>query len=138
MPRDLFVHDTEEFQRLALLPEDNARMIRRVCPQDEILIYVDGHCQHQNFRKDLRAGCAVITRPESLSSHIDDDRKLSFHIETNGPTNESHPPMLIRTNLRAAIAALDHCDWVEEGWSCITVASNSTTLVNGITRSIVH
>ena len=61
---------------------------------------------------------------------------LTFCVETYGPTNELHSPSILRAELRAAIAALEHTDLADEGWSRITVASHSYDLVEGITKHI--
>ena len=108
-------------------------MIRRDAPKNEILMYVSGHAQLEH---STRMGCAVVTGPKSSADYATDGRLLTFCVETHGPTKELHSPSILRAELRAAIAALEHTDLADEGWSRITVATHSYDLVEGITKHI--
>lgn len=137
--QDLFVHHANELSRHEQWPDRNARMIRRTDPKNEILVYTDGCCLDQHISGDAttsKAGCAVILRPEPQPANPQYDRGLAFRLETHGPTGQAHPQTSNRAELRAAIAAVECCEWVGEGWIRVTVASDSAYVVGGITEHV--
>ena len=61
---------------------------------------------------------------------------MALRLERRGPTGQGYPQESNRAHLRAAIAALQCRQWRAEGWSAITIASDSEYLVEGITNWI--
>jgi len=101
----------------------------------EMLIYVDGSCIGQGGTEAdayRRAGCAFVFGPTSWygqGSHV-------LRLEMRGSDHQEHAVTSNRAELHAAIAALRYHRWDSEGWRKITIASNSSYLVDGITRHI--
>jgi len=58
---------------------------------------------------------------------------LSFRLENYGPAGSHRAATSDRAELRAAIAALECQLWGTEGWYTVTVATDSTYVVDGIT-----
>lgn len=119
-----------------------SRMVRFQRPYHEILIYVDGSCLDQNRNVDMetrRAGCAVVhgtqRPPQNPKMHY---RAFMFPLEGLGPTGEYHHPTGNRAELRAATAALGCWEWSGEGWRIVTIATDSTYVVDGITDWMVR
>lgn len=73
---------------------------------------------------------------DSILSKTSRQRGLLFRLESRGPENERLPQTRDRAVLRAAVAALEKQKWAEEGRTIITIAFDSTYLVEGITDHI--
>lgn len=142
-PKDLYVLDAWELRRYPRWPDTRDRMISRSAPLDDVLVYVDGSCSDQHISEDtsvIKAFCVVVfkpvTRDRSSTLRSTQKRGLVFRLESRGPTNELHPQSSDRAVLRAAIAAIDFLDWVKEGRTQLTIASDNAYLVEGITEHI--
>lgn len=110
-------------------------MIRFQAPGNEILIYTSASCINQHTSPDARsAASSVIFKPTGLDSS--GPRSIALRLERRGPTGQEYPQESNRAHLRAAIAALQCRQWREEGWTAITIASDSEYLVEGITNWI--
>lgn len=102
-------------------------------PDDSILIYTSASCLNQHTSTGPRsAASACLFGPTGHSSS--EPRSVALRLERKGPTGQEHPQEAHRAQLRAAIAALQCRDWRAEGWSGITIASDSEYLVEGITN----
>lgn len=113
-------------------------MVSYKFPESSILIYTDGSCLNQNSRTDVRsrkAGCAVVfgTHPPSgqMKSY---SSSWSFRLENQGPDGNYYAATSNRAELRAATAALEGRLWGTEGWRYVTIATDSTYVVKGITE----
>lgn len=111
-------------------------MVHRRNPSGEILVYVGACCIDVVGDTDAtRAGCTVVYGTRDPEHGTTTGRRtFSFALEEHGPTAWRRPPSLIRGQLRAAIAALECRDWSMEGWNEITIAVDSKSIVNGITK----
>ena len=110
-------------------------MIRFDAPADDILIYTSASCINQHTSQDARsAASSCMFKPSGL--HASEARSMALRLERRGPTGQGYPQESNRAHLRAAIAALQCRQWREEGWSAITIASDSEYLVEGITNWI--
>lgn len=110
-------------------------MIRFDAPHDEILLHTSASCLNQHDsqnRSARRAASSCIFKPTGL--HPSETRSLALRLERRGPTGQEYPQESNRAHLRAAIAALQCRQWREEGWSAVTIASDSGYLVEGITN----
>ena len=137
-PEELYVHDVRELDYHRRWSGAQDRMISRSAPLDEILIYTDGSCLDQHISGDAterRAGCAVIYKPKprSAAAQRSTARGFSLRLESRGPTGKTHPQTSNRAELRAAIAALECRDWINEGSIRVTIATDSSYVGNGIT-----
>lgn len=142
-PEDLYVLDAWELKRYPRWPDTRDRMVSRSAPLDDVLVYVDRSCSDQHISDDtsvIKAFCVVVFKPaardQSSTLTSTQKRGLVFRLETRGPTNELHPQSSDRAVLRAAIAAIESLDWVKEGRTQLTIASDSAYLVEGITEHI--
>jgi ribonuclease HI len=120
------------------LPADKLRMVRRSDPENEILIFTSGQMMKKIGKKQQKdfAGCAVIYMPKGdPSGHRSDC--IGFSIEDRGPNGEFFNPESKRADLRAVVAALEFKVWSSEGWSRVTIASDSRYVCEGITKHIV-
>lgn len=142
-PEDLYVTDAWELKRYPRWPGTQDRMVSRSAPLDDVLVYVDESCSDQLIGGDAtesEAFCVVVfkpaTRDQSSTLRSSQKRGLVFRLESRGPTNELHPQTSDRAVLRAAIAAIESLDWVREGRTQLTIASDSAYLVEGITDDI--
>jgi ribonuclease HI len=135
-PRDLFVHDARELDRyISSYARRPARMVHYDAPEDEILIYTSASCLDQHTTSATRsAASSCVFKPTGL--HPNEPRSMAMRLERRGPTGQEYPQESNRAHLRAAIAALQCRQWHEEGWSHITIASDSEYLVEGITNWI--
>jgi len=61
---------------------------------------------------------------------------MAMRLERRGPTGQGYPQESNRAHLRAAIAALQYRQWWAEGWTAITIATDSEYLMEGITNWI--
>jgi ribonuclease HI len=105
-------------------------MIRFGAPDDEILIYTSASCLNQHTSPDARsAASSCVFKPTDLES-----RSIALRLERRGPTGQEYLQESNRAHLRAAIAALQIRQWRAEGWTAITIASDSGYLVEGITN----
>ena len=110
-------------------------MIRFDAPDNEILIYTSASCLNQHTSPDARsAASSVVFNPTGLNP--DEPRSMALRLERRGPTGQEYPQESNRAHLRAAIAALQCRQWRAEGWTAITIASDSEYLVEGITNWI--
>jgi ribonuclease HI len=108
-------------------------MIRFDAPADEILIYTSASCLNQHTSPDARsAASSCVFKPTGL--HPSEGRSIALRLERRGPTGQEYPQESNRAHLRAAIAALQCRQWRAEGWTAITIASDSEYLVEGITK----
>jgi ribonuclease HI len=110
-------------------------MVRYDAPEDEILIYTSASCLNQQTTSAARsAASSCVFKPTGL--HPSEPRTMAMRLERRGQTGREYPQESNRAHLRAAIAALQCRQWHEEGWSHITIASDSEYLVEGITNWI--
>jgi ribonuclease HI len=138
-PCKYFAHDVESHPFAGRgHPTRGTRMVSYRFPESSILIYTDGSCLNQNSRTDVqsrRAGCAVVfgTHPPSgqMKSHCS---SWNFRLENQGPDGNYHAATSNRAELRAATAALEAQLWGTEGWRFVTIATDSTCVVKGITE----
>jgi ribonuclease HI len=141
-PKQLYVLIAEQLQRFPRWPHTQDCMISRSEPLEDVLVYVDGSCSDQqasNNATKSKALRVVVFKPAQYDSiHKKDNRKrgLVFGFESYGPTSELHPATSDGAVLRAAIAAIESFDWVKEGRTQLTIASDSAYLVEGITDYI--
>lgn len=91
--------------------------------QSSILLYTDGACLN-NGQPDPRAGWAVVYGPANV---------LSGRLEEKGPFGDECPATSNRAELRAVIAALRFRDWRADGFDSITIASDSSYVIDGAT-----
>ena len=132
----------EQLQRYPRWPNTQDRMISRSAPLEDILLYVDGSCSDKHTRggaTESKALCVVVFKPaQSDSIHKKDNSKrgLVFGFESYGPIGKLQAPTSDGAVLRAAIAAIELCDWVKEGRRQLTIASDSAYLVECITEHI--
>ena len=110
-------------------------MIRFDAPADDILIYTSASCINQHTSPDARSAASSCMFKQS-GLHPSEARSMALRLERRGPTGQGYPQESNRAHLRAAIAALQCRQWREEGWSAITIASDSEYLVEGITNWI--
>lgn len=61
-----------------------------------------------------------------------------FPLEQCGPDGNYYVPTSNRAELRAATAALECRNWHREGWTQVTIATDSTYVVDGITNWVVR
>lgn len=136
VPRDLFAHSAHELDHyFPPNPGRPARMIRFDAPTDEILIYTSASCLNQHTSADARsAASSCVCKPTGL--HPSESRSMAMRLERRGPTGQGYPQESNRAHLRAAVAALQCRQWRSEGWTVITIASDSEYLVEGITNWI--
>jgi len=113
-------------------------MVRRSDPENEILIFTSGQMMKKVGKKQQQdfAGCAVIYMPKGNDSGHRSDC-IGFSIEDRGPNGEFFNPESKRADLRAVVAALEFKIWSSEGWSKVTIASDSRYVCEGITQHIV-
>ncbi|OQD84231.1 hypothetical protein PENANT_c013G08739 [Penicillium antarcticum] len=107
---------------------------RRFINQDDptqFLIYTDGACLG-NGQANPKAGCSVVFRPPTRSRQF--YGRLSFALEHQGPSGETHPQTSNRAELRAVIAALRFRRWTGEGFHSLVIATDSTYVVDGSTN----
>jgi ribonuclease HI len=132
-PQELYVLAAELLQGLPRWPDTWTRMVSRNAPLDDVLVYIGGDVV------EGKAVCAVAFKPTRFESGIPRSplkRGLVFRLESRGPTGEPLPQTSDRAALCAAIAAIECCDWVKEGRVQLTLATDSTYLVEGITEHI--
>ncbi|KAH7121372.1 hypothetical protein EDB81DRAFT_813866 [Dactylonectria macrodidyma] len=95
------------------------------------LAYVDGACLN-NGQLDPQAGWAVVcgTPGNDEQSNLG---VVSGRLEDKGPFGGDSVATSNRAELRAAIAALRFCDWKDEGFDGIVIATDSSYVVDGAT-----
>lgn len=131
--QDLYVLEVKLLKPFPRWPDTFDRMISRSHPLHDILVYIGGDVA------EGRAVCAVVFKPTRSESSIPGPplkRGLVFRLESRGLTSEPLPQTSDRAVLRAAITAIECCDWVKEGRVQLTLATDSTYLVEGITKHI--
>ncbi|RDW57401.1 hypothetical protein BP5796_12851 [Coleophoma crateriformis] len=109
------------------------QMIRFVCCSNpkKVLVYVDGACA-DNGQPEARAGWAVVCGPPN--SHEESSSWVACgRLEIKGPFGDVSAVTSNRAELRAVIAALRLCDWLEEGFDSIVIAIDSSYVVDGAT-----
>lgn len=89
-----------------------------------ILVYTDGSCLN-NGQHNPRGGWAVVYGPAQA---------VSGRLEEEGPFGDVYLATSNRAELWAVIAALRLCDWRADGFDSITIATDSTYIVNGTTN----
>lgn len=97
---------------------------------DHILLYTDGSCP-SNGHSDAAGGCGVVWH--GPLRHDPNAGTFSFRLEDYGPTGERKTATNIRAELRAAIAALQLCDWPKTRIKKIIIATDSEYVVKGAT-----
>ncbi|KAH7020754.1 uncharacterized protein B0I36DRAFT_25331 [Microdochium trichocladiopsis] len=107
---------------------------RFVCRNDatQALVYVDGACAN-NGQQNATGGWAVVQSPGLCRPDAQPD-VISARLEDKGPFDVCGVATSNRAELRAAIAALRECNWVEEGFRSLVIATDSTYVVDGATR----
>ncbi|KAI8648698.1 RNase H type-1 domain-containing protein [Fusarium keratoplasticum] len=112
-------------------PISHGQMIRFVCRNDprKVLTYADGACTN-NGQLEPSAGWAVV-----CGTPGNDDKSciVSGRLEDKGPFGDDSVATSNRAELRAAIAVLRLCDWRDQGYDGIVIATDSTYLVDGAT-----
>lgn len=119
----------------------DTRMVKYSKPLDRITIYVDSSWIDQNSTLDThcrRAGCTVVIGTEQPRDVARGRPSFCFQLEDFGADREYHTPTSNRAELRAAVAALEYRMWSWEGWTIVTIASDSTYVVDGISDWIVQ
>ncbi|SPO03134.1 uncharacterized protein DNG_05816 [Cephalotrichum gorgonifer] len=91
------------------------------------LFYTDGACIN-NGRPDPKAGWAFVFGP------LIEGQTCTGRLELEGPFGDPEKQTSNRAELRAVIAALRGCDWHEEGFHTIVIATDSEYAVNGATQ----
>ncbi|KAI1174412.1 hypothetical protein F4777DRAFT_589198 [Nemania sp. FL0916] len=94
------------------------------------LAYTDGACSN-NGQNNPEAGWAAMLRPmmgDALRPCV-----VSGRLELKGPFGHENAATSNRAELRAAIAALRHKEWRDDGFTSIVIATDSSYLVNGAT-----
>lgn len=136
-PNELFVMSVRGHPGRRSLPAAKLRMIRRSDPENHIIILTSGQFLQRFGTKHERdsAGCAVIYMPKSDGSGRNPDC-IGFSIEERGPNGEFFNPNGMRADLRAVVAALEFKVWSSEGWSKVTIATDSNYVYDGITKHI--
>lgn len=106
-----------------------------------MLIYTDGTCVNQNSSIDVhsrRRGCAVVygtTPPQG--QRVTHPSVIRFRLEDYGWDGNYHVATSNRAELRAATAALESRLWGTERWRYVTIATDSTYVVDGITDWVI-
>lgn len=98
---------------------------------EQILLYTDAACP-SNGQPDATGGCGVVWHdpiPGKPNAGI-----LSFRLEDYDPFGKKHHPTNNRAELRAAIAALQLCDWPYTRIKKIVIATVSEHVVKGATE----
>lgn len=113
------------------------RMVSHTRRWEHILIYPDGSCLNQNSKTNTqhrRAGCSVVfgMSPPGVSPF--QPTSCSFRLEDEGSDGDSYVAISDRAELRAATAALECRMWGTQGWRTVTIATDSTYVVEGITN----
>lgn len=90
------------------------------------LMFTDGACLN-NGQPNARAGWAVWFGPEPEA------RTVSGRLEHKGPFGDTAEQTSNRAELRAAIAGLRGCPWIQDGYNRVVIASDSEYLVEGAT-----
>ncbi|KAF2453857.1 ribonuclease H-like domain-containing protein, partial [Lineolata rhizophorae] len=99
----------------------------------ETIIFTDGCCI-DNGRDSARAAWGFAHRRANAAKGITGG--LGGRLEKQGPTGEVHPQTSNRAELRAVIAALEVRSWWGEGIRMLTIATDSSYVVEGITHHI--
>ena len=142
-PRDLFYHSLANLKADVLgdKPAVYGRLRRRTAPYNEILIYTDGSCLDQGSHRDTsarRAGCSWVFATDSTDH--DGPVGSSCRLEQRGPTGQTHSQTSNCAQLRALIGALEYPivlegeGWKNKGWKRVVIATDSSSVVNGITE----
>ncbi|GAB7343811.1 hypothetical protein MBLNU457_1782t1 [Dothideomycetes sp. NU457] len=95
---------------------------------DMILLYAGGACP-LNGKQGARGGCGIVWHKPFPSNP--NAGTLSFRLEEYGPSGKKYAPTNQRAELRAAIAALQLCDWPETRIKTIVIATDSAYVVDG-------
>lgn len=96
----------------------------------QALVFVDGACSN-NGQQNPSGGWAVVQSPGLCDAHTG---VISARLEEKGPFDVSSVATSNRAELRAAIAALRECNWTDEGFRSLVIATDSTYVVDGATR----
>ncbi|KPM38221.1 hypothetical protein AK830_g8346 [Neonectria ditissima] len=109
-----------------------ARFICRNEPT-KMLVYIDGACKN-NGQPGAQAGWAVVWgNSDEESDAAVSQGVVCERLENQGPFGDDSVATSNRAELRAAIAALRFCDWRDDGYSGIVLASDSSYVVDGAT-----
>ncbi|EEU43775.1 uncharacterized protein NECHADRAFT_82905 [Fusarium vanettenii 77-13-4] len=98
---------------------------------NRVLAYTDGACIN-NGQLEPRAGWAVVFGKPG-SDQEGSQNVVSSRLENEGPFGDDSVATSNRAELRAAIAALRVCDWHDEGFKNIVIATDSSYVVQGAT-----
>lgn len=107
---------------------DAARLRMFLGNKNKLLLYADGACI-DNGQKNPRGAWAVSLGCDAQTSN----RVIAGRLEELGPFKHPNPATSNRAELRAVIAALRLSNWKEEGFTSITVATDSAYVVSGAT-----
>ncbi|KAH6987047.1 hypothetical protein EDB80DRAFT_731294 [Ilyonectria destructans] len=115
------------------IPMGRSQILRFICRNDrrKILVYADGACSN-NGQLDPRAGWAVVCGTPGN----DEERNrcvVSGRLEDKGPFGDDSVATSNRAELRAVTGALRFCDWQNEGYDSIVIATDSSYVVDGAT-----
>ncbi|RMI96854.1 hypothetical protein CDV36_016294 [Fusarium kuroshium] len=112
-------------------PISRGQMIQFVCHNDpkKVVTYAYGACTN-NGQLEPSAGWAVV-----CGTPGNDDKSciVSGRLEDKGPFGNDSVAISDRAELRAAIVALCLCDWRDQGYDSIVIATDSTYVVDGAT-----
>ncbi|KAM5341510.1 hypothetical protein ACJ41O_014541 [Fusarium nematophilum] len=107
------------------------RFVRRNDPR-KALAYADGACEN-NGQLEPRAGWAVVCGTPGNDDKENSRCVVFGRLEDKGPFGDDSVATSNRAELRAAIAVLRLCDWRDEGYDGIVIATDSSYVVNGAT-----
>ncbi|RSM20225.1 hypothetical protein CDV31_001022 [Fusarium ambrosium] len=97
----------------------------------KVLVYAHGTCL-VNDQMEPSAGWAVVfAGPETVEVGI--RSMASGRLENKGPFGDDDVATSNRAELRAAVAALRVCDWKEEDFDMVVIATDSSYVVEGAT-----
>ncbi|RSL84627.1 hypothetical protein CEP52_016391 [Fusarium oligoseptatum] len=97
----------------------------------KVLVYAHGTCL-VNDQMESSAGWAVVfAGPETVEVGV--RSVASGRLENKGPFGDDDVATSNRAELRAAVAALRVCDWKEEDFDMVVIATDSSYVVEGAT-----
>jgi ribonuclease HI len=110
-----------------------SQIVRFICRNDrrKVLVYADGACAN-NGQPEPRAGWAVVCGPSDRGEESN-SCVVSGRLENKGPFGDDSVATSNRAELRAAIAVLRLCDWRDQGFDSVVIATDSSYVVDGAT-----
>lgn len=123
-------HPTGLFPPTGMVRSQTIRFISRN-DRNKVLVYTDGACSN-NGQLEPRAGWAIVCAPPGNDNEFYRGG-VSGRLEDKGPFGDDNVATSNRAELRAAIGALRVCDWQNEGYHSIVIATDSSYVVDGAT-----